>query len=258
MPADSKLTSVQPPAGAVVSAADSDADAPVDLARLVHELRTPLGAIAMLAEIMRDERLGPLGTQRYRGYAADIHDSAAHANTVLAAFLDPANAARGAGGPMEFAELDLKPIVAGSVSALAPVAERAGVSLIARLPASLPHVIADRRSLRQILNNLVSNALKYTPPGGEVVVSVSYRASGPVVIEVADTGDGMTPAELERATDGAGGAEALRRRSGGSGIGLPLVRAMAAASGATFHIDSALGLGTRATVSFHHDRVVLV
>ena len=244
----------------------SDADraaggaAPVDVARLAHELRTPLGAIAMLAEIMRDERLGPLGSPRYRAYAADIHDSAAHANTVLAAFLDPAGAGRGTSGPMEFVELDLAPLVGGCVSALSPLAEKAGVALCSHLPEGLPRVIADRRSVRQMLNNLIANALKYTPPAGEVVVSLAYAIGGPVRIEVADTGDGMTVAELERIGLGPGGSgsEALRRRSGGTGIGLPLVRALAAACGAMLEIDSALGHGTRARIAFPHDRVVPV
>lgn len=235
-----------------------DAATPVDVARLAHELRTPLGAIAVLAEMMRDERLGPLGSPRYRTYAADIHESAAHANAVLAAFLDSNGTARGTGGPLEYVELDLAQVVAGVVSALMPLAERSGIELAARIAEGLPHVIADRRSVRQMLNNLIANALKFTVPGGQVVVTLAYIAGGPLKLEVADTGDGMTPAELERVRSGNGGVDALRRRSGGTGIGLPLVRALAAAGGATLVIDSTLGEGTRATIVFPHGRVVPV
>jgi signal transduction histidine kinase len=212
----------------------------------------------MLSEIMRDERLGPLGSSRYRAYASDIYESAAHANAVLAAFLDPAGIGRPTGAPLEFVELDLVVLVASHVSALVPVAERAGVALSGQLTEGLPRVIADRRSVRQMLNNLISNALKYTPPGGGVVVTVNYAAGGPVTIEVADTGDGISPAELDQIRSGGAGSDALRRRSGGTGIGLPLVRALAAAGGAAFDIDSRLGRGTTVTIAFPHDRVVPV
>lgn len=228
-----------------------------DLARLVHELRTPLGAISVLAEILRDEKLGPLGSARYRGYAADLHQSAAHANAVLQAFLDPSPADEATGGPMEFAEIDLRELIGGVVSALTPLAEQAGVSLHV-LAGALPHIIADRRSIRQMLNNLIANALKFTPPGGRVEASASYAPGGPVVVEVADTGDGMSESELVRARTGQRAPEALRRRAGGSGIGLPMVRVLAAANGASFDIDSALGQGTRARLTFPHDRVVPV
>ncbi len=231
---------------------------PVDIARLAHELRTPLGAIVVLAEMMRDERLGPLGNDRYRAYAADIHRSAAHANTVISAFLDPAGSARGDSGPLEFAELDLAPIVGGGVSALAEVAAAAGVELVCHIPTGLPHVIADRRSVLQMLNNLIANALKYTPPGGRVDVRLGYRRGGPVVLEVADDGDGMSEPELRRVAPGGVTDEALRRRSGGTGIGIPLVRTLAAAGGATLSIESEIGRGTQTAIAFPHDRVVPV
>ena len=242
----------------IVQVASQAAPRPaVDIARLAHELRTPLGAITVLAEIMRDERLGPLGSDRYRGYAADIFASAAHANSVLASFLDPV-AGAGEPGSLAFVELDLAAVLAGTVSALEPLARRSGVLLRLSLDVPLPHLIADRRCIRQILDNLIANALKFTPPGREVTVAGRYGIGGPVVIEVADTGDGMTAAELARGRAGDAAPEPLRRRSGGTGFGLPLVRALATASGATFGIDSTPGGGTRVTISFPHDHVIPV
>lgn len=243
---------------AKVAEAREEAARAIDIARLAHELRTPLGAIVVLAEMLRDERLGPLGNDRYRAYAADIHQSAAHANTVVSAFLDPAGSSRGGSGPLEFAELDLAPIVGGGVSALSEVAAAAGVELTCHIPAGLPHVIADRRSVLQMLNNLIANALKYTPPGGRVDVRLGYRPGGPLVLEIADDGDGMSEPELRRVAPGGVTTEALRRRSGGTGIGIPLVRTLAAAGGATLSIESKLGRGTRAAIAFPHDRVVPV
>jgi signal transduction histidine kinase len=227
----------------------------IDVGRLAHELRNPLGAIAVLAEIMRDERLGPLGSDRYRGYAADILASAAQANGVLASFVEPAAASLGA-GTLSFAEIDPAEVVDGTVSALVPLASCSGVGLRVAHPNALPRIIADRRCLRQMLDNLIANALKYTPPGGEIVILIGYDVGGPVRIEVTDNGDGMTPAELERARSLDAAPEPLRRRSGGTGFGLPMVRALAAACGAAISIVSEAGAGTRVTIAFAHDRVV--
>ena len=230
----------------------------VDVRRLAHELRTPLTAIATMSEIIRDERLGPTGGERYRSYAAGIHESAGHAMKVLASFLEPGSALRPTGLPTEFEELDVGDTVVSAAEALRPLAERAGVELALACPDRLPHLIADRRSLRQILDNLVINALKATPPGGRIEISVAYAAGGPVAVVVADTGDGMTAAELERARAGATAPAPLRRRSGGSGYGLPLVHALAAACGGAIAVESELRRGTCVTLSFPHDRVVPV
>lgn len=230
----------------------------VDVGRLAHELRTPLGAIQALAEIIRDERLGPLGNPRYRAYAADIHLSASHANAVLGAFLDPSACSVDGTGPFVFAELDMAALVPAGVSALEAIAVRSGVALDVVVPEGLPRVIADRRSVLQILNNLVSNALRFTPPGGRVRIALTYAPGGPVVLEIADTGDGMDAAALERLNRSLDGRGALSRRSGSSGIGIPLVRSLAAAGGADVGIESSLGHGTRVRVAFGHDRVVPV
>lgn len=254
---DSKQTRPGPDSPQNV-AGQADAAPPLDIARLAHELRTPLGAISVLAEIMRDERLGALGNQRYRAYATDIHESAAHANAVLAAYLDSAGSTNPTGGPMAFAELDPGAIVAGAVSALEPLAQQAGVALSAQVAPGLPHVIADQRSIRQMLNNLIANALRFTPPGGSVAVAVGYEAGAAVTITIADNGDGMTPAELARLRSGDAAPAAFRRRSGGSGQGLPLVRALADANGARLAIDSVLGQGTTVSIVLPHNRVVPV
>jgi signal transduction histidine kinase len=234
---------------------DSSRQAP-DIAKLSHELRTPLAAIAALAEIMRDERLGPLADARYRGYAGDIHDSAVHALGVLSSFLEP-GAGQAGPPPMVFAEIDVAAVAAGSVSAYAPLAERAGVRLALAAPPGLPHLVADRRSLKQILLNLIANAVRFTPPGGEVGVSTFYECGVALGIEVADTGDGMSEAELNRVLVAAPGAAGCGRRAG-SGLGLPLVRALAAANGGVLELESARGQGTRARVRFAPDRVVPV
>jgi len=238
------------------AASEPDSRPTPDIAKLTHELKTPLAAIAALAEIMRDERLGPLPDRRYRGYAADIHDSAMHAIGVLTSLLEPA-AGPHARPPMVFAEVDVAAIAASSVSAFGPLAERAGVKLRLRSPPRLPHLVADSRSLKQIFLNLIANAVRYTPPGGEVEVSTRYECGTALGITVADNGDGMSEAELQRALS-AMPKKAGRAGRARSGLGLELVRALAEANGGMLEIESARGQGTCATVRFGPDRIVPV
>ena len=217
---------------------------PSHIARLAHELKTPLSANAAAAEIMRDERLGPIGSEKYRGYASDIYDSARHALGVIAHMLE---AARGDDTPaqLSFAEVDLDDLIRGVVSAMMPLAGDAGLVLAAQVGARLPHVVADPTSVRQMLLNLITNAIKFTPAGGEIHVSARYLGDGPVTLEVCDNGPGLDAT-----------AEHAARK--GLGLGLPLVRAMAAANGADLVIDSAPGQGTAVRIAFRKDRVVPV
>jgi signal transduction histidine kinase len=227
------------------------------LAQLAHELRTPLAAISALSEVMRDERLGPVGDQRYRAYAADIHHSAQQALAVLASYLE-AGERPDQGGELSFVELHPEIEAERSVSALRPVAERAGVLLEVVHDQRLPRLIADRRSLRQILDNLIVNAIKFTPPGGQVRVHVRHVVNGPLEISVADTGDGIAPLDLARLLERCAAPATGGPRRGGGGIGLPLVRAMANANGGELAIASERGRGTRVTITFGRERLVLV
>ena len=217
---------------------------PSHVAKLAHELKTPLSAIAAAAEIMRDERLGPIGSEKYRGYASDIYDSARHALGVISRMLEAARG-DGAAGQLSFAEIDLDDLARGVVSAMTPLAGDAGLGLVADLSDRLPHVVADRTAVRQILLNLITNAIKFTRRGGAIVVSTRYEGEGPVVLEVRDNGPG-----LDATAHGAAGK--------GLGLGLPLVRAMAAANGADVAIESAPGQGTAVRITFRKDHVVPV
>lgn len=230
-----------------------------DLAKLAHELRTPLAAIAALAEIMRDERMGPLA-ERYRGYATDIHRSAEHSLAVLASLVDAGERATG-GASSRRASLDACELVASTVSLLVPLAERTGVRLTATPHPSLPRLDGDRRALVQVLLNLLTNAIRATPPGGEVQVTTRLGRDGAVVLEVADTGDGMSEAELARVLapraephNASWPAEAARRRGGGTSYGLGIVRQLVADHGARLEFASAPGKGTRAIITFAQDR----
>jgi signal transduction histidine kinase len=235
-----------------------EGQAPADIGRLAHELRTPLAAISVLAEIMRDERLGPLGSPRYRGYAADIHLSAAHATAVLASWLETAAGGSSRLATLDYVEIEPGGVIAAAISALRPLAEASGVKLSVATSTGLPRLIVDQRSLLQCLNNLVANAVKFTAPGGSIDVTVTHARGHNLDITVRDTGDGMTASELARARSAELAPSALRRRSGGTGYGLPLVHSLAATMGAQLQIESNLGQGTSARLSFPAGRLVPV
>jgi signal transduction histidine kinase len=225
-------------------------------ARLAHELRTPLSAVIAYAEVLKDEHFGPLANARYRSYARDIYQSARHALGVVDAMLG--GSTRQA-GERELVFTDLEPAVVaeGCVALARPLAEGAGLELEANYASGLPRVIADEVSLRQMLLNLLTNAVKFARPGDRVAVAVDCRDNGPLDITVADTGPGMAPgmgSGPSRDRDDA----AQVHPGKGLGLGLPLTRALAAANGATLMIDSAPGKGTRATISFGKDRLVPV
>ena len=240
-----------------------------NLAKLVHELRTPLSAIASLAEIMRDERLGPMGNDRYKSYAADIFDSAQHTLDLVAATLesagDTADTKENSADspqlqPTNFTAVDVDEIARSCVSCMQPIATRAGVNL-EFFPANVPILQADRRAVRQMILNIVSNALRYTPTNGNISVKTDRGRNGAVILEVSDTGSGMRSADLVRALSPPDPRPVdtmpprIRIAGGHHGIGLPLVRSLIESHGGQFAIESKPGEGTRVTLTFPAERV---
>lgn len=214
------------------------------LARVAHELKTPLSAIVAAAEIMRDQQLGPMGNAKYLGYAGDVYESARHALDVINAMLS--GATREA---RTFQLVDLGEIASNTVSALQPLARSGGLILEANGNEERLEVTGDATAIRQIIYNLVSNALKFTPQGGEVHVVTGYLPTGVPFLVVRDTGQGMSEDDIVRAfyRDG----DRMNVRSGGGyGIGLPMVRRLAEMMSATIDVDSEPGKGTVVLVSF--------
>ena len=223
------------------------------LAELAHELRTPLSAIVAIAEIMKEERLGPMPHARYLDYAGDIYESARHALSVADTMLGRESLESGR-LPVHPCELDVNALAGRAVSAMRPLAEQAGVRLETRLAHAPPRLFADRRCLMQILFNLLANALKFTPRDGTITVATSYRSGNRLEIVVADSGAGMSEAEIVRAL--ARATETAPPSPTGSGYGLPLAKALAEANGATLSIESTKGQGTRVCVAFPAERTV--
>jgi two-component system cell cycle sensor histidine kinase PleC len=225
------------------------------LAKLAHELRTPLSAIVALAEIMKEERLGPMGNARYLGYVGDIYDCARHVLSVASAMLEHESVQDGL-LPLEPTEVNVNAMTASCVSAVRPLAEQAGVQLETRLQHRLPSLLADRRNLMQILFNLLANALKFTPRDGTITVTTSYASGRTLEIVVADTGAGMNEAEISRALASTIETAPQAGERSGAGYGLPLAKALAQANGATLAIASAKGAGTRVSLAFSPDHII--
>jgi PAS domain S-box-containing protein len=226
------------------------------LAKISHEIRTPLNAITGFAEVMMAERFGSIGNERYRTYLKDIHSSGNHLVSLLNDLLDLSKIEAGK-LDLTFANVSLNELTQQCVGIMQPQANKERIIIRTSLTPGLPQVVADARSVRQIVLNLLSNSVKFTGPGGQVIVSTALSDGGEAVLRVRDTGIGMSERDIEAAlepfreiaTSGSWG-------SGGTGLGLPLTRALAEANRASFSIKSAPNAGTLVEVAFPPTRVL--
>jgi PAS domain S-box-containing protein len=226
------------------------------LARISHEIRTPLNAIIGFSELMIGERFGPVGNDRYRDYLQDINRSGNHVLELVNDLLDISKIEAGE-QEMAHEAVSLNEALAQTVAMMQPQANRERVIIRSSFASKLPEVVADPRSIRQIALNLLSNAVRFTQAGGQVIVSTAYEPSGDVVMRVRDTGIGMTQAEIEQALKPFKQVNTLKRpRGDGTGLGLPLTKAMVEANRARFAIHSTPGEGTLVEISFPSTRVL--
>ncbi|GLS34317.1 PAS domain S-box-containing protein [Mesorhizobium albiziae] len=226
------------------------------LARVSHEIRTPLNAIIGFSELMIDEKFGPVGNDRYRDYLRDINRSGNHVLDLVNDLLDISKIEAGE-QEMAYEAVSLNETLSETVAMMQPQANRERVIIRSSFASRLPEVVADLRSVRQIALNLLSNAVRYTQAGGQVIVSTAYEPSGDIVMRVRDTGIGMSPAEIEQALKPFKQINALKRgRNDGTGLGLPLTKAMVEANRAKFSIVSTPGEGTLVEITFPSTRVL--
>ena len=226
------------------------------VAKLVHEMRNPLNAIVGFSEIMQQARFGPVGDKRYEGYVDDIRMSAGHLMSLVNDMLDLAAIEAGK-FRIHFDSVALASVIDDCMRLLRPQAADLGIELNSAVPANLPPVVADARALRQVMLNLISNAVKFTPSGGEVFVSAALNGEGGVSVAVRDTGVGMTRSEIELALEPFGQVDGpLQRERKGTGLGLPLAKALAEANKAEFSISSEPNHGTVAELVFPSARVL--
>ncbi|HEU4550236.1 MAG TPA: ATP-binding protein, partial [Rhizomicrobium sp.] len=216
------------------------------LANMSHELRTPLNAIIGFSEVMTREMFGAVGP-RYQEYSRLIHESGTHLLDLINSVLDMSKIEA---GKFELTEelFDLEETAASAVRFLKIPAERAGVVLTLDVASGARQVYADRRAVKQILVNLLSNGVKYTQPGGKVHVGAEASPQG-VVLSVSDTGTGISAEDLKRLGQPFEQVEGAETRAKeGTGLGLALVKALAAMHGGEAELSSTLGEGTTVRV----------
>jgi PAS domain S-box-containing protein len=226
------------------------------LAKISHEIRTPLNAIIGFSEVMMDERFGPIGNERYRQYLKDIHTSGGHLISLLNDLLDLSKIEAGK-LELTFVSVNINDLVQQCVAIMQQQANRERVIIRTSLSASLPQVVADTRAVRQIMLNLLSNSIKFTGVGGQVIVSTALTDDHEVMLRVRDTGAGMSEKELQTALEPFRQlATSPRWGDVGAGLGLPITKALAVANHARFHITSRVEDGTLVEVAFPATRVL--
>jgi PAS domain S-box-containing protein len=225
------------------------------LARISHELRTPLNAIMGFSEVMRLEQFGEIKNEKYRGYVNDIHTSGGHLLSLINDLLD---LSRIESGKMElnFTAVNITDVTEHATRLLQDVATRGRVLVRKSFPEKLPRVVADLRAMRQVMINLLSNAIKFTDPGGQVIVSASVSKSGELTLRMKDTGIGMNVDQLKDALEPFKRVETSGRDTQGTGLGLPLTKALVEANRAKFDLSSEPGQGTLIEITFPTTRVL--
>jgi PAS domain S-box-containing protein len=226
------------------------------LAKISHEIRTPLNAIIGFSEVMMDERFGPVGNDRYRQYLKDIHNSGEHLISLLNDLLDLSKIEAGK-LDLTFVTIDLNDLVRQSVAIMQQEANRERVIIRTSLNANLPPIVADARSVKQIALNILSNSIKFTGAGGQIIVSTAVNDDQEVSLRMRDTGHGMSEKELQTALEPFRQlSTSARWGATGTGLGLPITKALAEANHARFRITSEVDTGTLVEVAFPATRVL--
>jgi PAS domain S-box-containing protein len=225
------------------------------LANMSHELRTPLNAIIGFAEVIKDEMFGPLGQAKYADYANDIYTSGRHLLDLINDILDLAKLEA---GKLELREeeVSLRRTVEECTTLMRNRAEKADVLLATEVEPRVGKLRCDERALKQVLLNFLSNAVKFTPPGGTVTTRLCRVAEG-VALSVSDTGIGMNPAEIKVALSAFGQVDSkVARQHQGSGLGIPISKSLIELHGGRLEIESTPGHGTTMTAIFPSTRLV--
>ena len=218
------------------------------VAKISHDIRNPLNAITGFAEAIMSERFGPIGNDRYREYIKDLHGAAAHLSSMVEDMFDPAKLDSGC-VDLTFTKVNLNELVQQCVGIMQPQANRARIIIRSALTSGLPPVKADERALRQIMLDLLSNSIKFTGPGGQIIVSTVFSDTGEAILRVRDTGIGMN--ERQAASE-----DADVDASADAKTGLPPTKALAEANYAQFRIKSAPEAGTLVEIAFPPNRTL--
>jgi signal transduction histidine kinase len=227
------------------------------LASMSHELRTPLNAIIGFSELLVNEVFGKLGDAHYRDYAQDICDSGRHLLGLINDVLDLSKLESVVLEPYS-EPVELPELVRKTMQMVRPQAERAGVALEELFGTELPPMVTDERRLRQVLLNLLTNAIKFTASGGHVSVS-AYRQGGSIAVTVSDTGVGIASEDIPKVMENYGQVQSgWSKNQEGTGLGLPLSKRLVELLGGSFVLESKVGVGTNVILTFPLERLALI
>lgn len=226
------------------------------LANVSHELRTPLNSIIGFAETMQEETFGKLGNRKYKEYSQIITESGQHLLKLINDILDVSKIEA---GEMELDEemVDVRQLIRDCKKMMHKKAEKAGVGLSSRVKADVTLIYGDQLRLKQILLNLVSNSIKFTPASGRVSIGVTKDEDGAVLFSVSDTGIGIDEKDRERILKPFGQARNIMNRPhDGIGLGLSLAKSFTELHGGKLSLESVIGRGTTITVAMPPNRTV--
>ncbi|NQV83802.1 MAG: PAS-domain containing protein [Rhodospirillales bacterium] len=241
---------------ALIRAEEANQAKSVFLANMSHELRTPLNSIIGFSETLKSQLFGPLHNPKYQEYAGDINGSGLHLLDVINDILDISKIEAGEMGLAE-ETVDLPVLVESAITLLGEQAEDQGIILSRVFPAHEVLLRADPRHIKQIVINLVSNAVKFTPPGGTITVEITEDNQNGVSISVSDTGIGIKPEHIATVLEPFGQvADIYSRPFEGTGLGLPLSKSLLELHGGSLHIASQPEQGTTVTATFPASRRV--
>lgn len=226
------------------------------IANMSHELRTPLNAILGFSEIIRDQVFGTTETSKYSEYANDIHLAGDHLLALINDILDLAKieADRLA---LNEEPVDMEGLIESCRRMIEERAQRAGLTLSSKVDPTIAGIYGDNQRLRQIVLNLITNAIKYTPSGGSVSISATVDDGGSLVIAVTDTGVGIAESDIPTVMAEFGQIDhVFNRRNVGTGLGLPLTKQLVERHGGTLKIESEVGVGTTVMISLPPARLI--
>lgn len=226
------------------------------LANMSHELRTPLNAIIGFSEIIKGQMFGAVGTPQYIEYAQDIYDSGALLLSLINDILDMSKIEAGKRNLAE-SMLNIESVIDSVLRLIAPRMKSSKLHFHAYVPKDLPALRGEEKALKQILTNLLTNAVKFTPEGGEINLSAMINETGSMIISVKDSGIGIAEKDIPIALAPFGQIESvLSRKNQGTGLGLPLTKALTELHDGTLVMESQIGSGTSVTLTFPPARVV--
>lgn len=226
------------------------------LAQMSHELRTPLNAILGFSEVMKSEIFGGHAVPVYKDYSADIHNSGVHLLNLINEILD---LSRIEAGRYELNEeaVSLVHVVADCHHLLKLRATSRGITIHEVFEQGMPRIWGDERACRQIVLNLLSNSIKFTPQGGEIWLKAGWTASGGQYLSCKDTGSGIAEDEIPIVLASFGqGSNSIKSAEQGAGLGLPIAKSLIDMHGGTFTLKSKLRIGTEVIITFPPERVM--